>query len=239
VAIALHLHYVDLWPEIEILLSRWRTPFSLVVTLTKDDPELVARVRSRFPAATLRVVENSGRDVRPFLLLLEEGVFDSFDLVCKIHGKRSLRPGYVALLGELNRRATFLDLIASERQVSRISSLFREDARLGIVGPSRFLTKSRHGRPHEIMGVSRQKIETIAERMGAPIRGPEFDLFAGTMFWVRPEALATLRRLRLAENAFAAEAGRADGALEHAVEGLFNHAVRSAGFGVRSVAVDD
>jgi lipopolysaccharide biosynthesis protein len=55
--------------------------------------------------------------VRPFLVLLEEGLFDSFDLVCKIHGKGSLLEGYPPLLGEVVRRATYLDLIGSERQV--------------------------------------------------------------------------------------------------------------------------
>jgi lipopolysaccharide biosynthesis protein len=55
------------------------------------------------------------------------------------------------------------------------------------------------------------------------------------MFWVRPLALTPLRGLRLA-NAFAPEAGLSDGALEHAVEGLFNHSVRLAGFQVAGVS---
>jgi lipopolysaccharide biosynthesis protein len=63
----------------------------------------------------------------------------------------------------------------------------------------------------------------------------EYDVFHGTMFWVRPLALTPLRGLRLA-NAFAPEAGLSDGALEHAVEGLFNHSVRLAGFQVAGVS---
>ena len=75
--------------------------------------------------------------------------------------------------------------------------------------------------------------------MGAPIRGDAFDFFEGTMFWARPQALAPLRRLGLAAEAFAPEAGRVDGALEHAVERLFNHAARVAGFRVEDVSVGD
>jgi hypothetical protein len=56
----------------------------------------------------------------------------------------------------------------------------------------------------------------------------EYDVFHGTMFWVGPQVLATLRRLRLVE-AFAPEAGASYGA--HAGEGFFNHSRR----GVRNI----
>ena len=49
----------------------------------------------------MEVVENKGRDVRPFLQWLESGRLDPFDLVCKVHGKRSLRDGASPLFGEL------------------------------------------------------------------------------------------------------------------------------------------
>jgi hypothetical protein len=236
IALAIHLHYVELWPEIETLLGRWRTPFKLFLTLTRSSDPLADRVRAQYPDCEIRVVENSGRDVRPFLLLLEAGVFDGFDLVCKIHGKRSLRAGYAPLLGELVRRATYLDLIGSAEQVRNILKLFEDKPRLGIVGPERFRTSSRRGEPSEVMGASRLAIEALAARMGGDAPGPEFDVFAGTMFWARPRALALLRQLRLAANGFAPEAGLSDGAMEHAVEGLFNHSVRRAGFEVLGVS---
>jgi hypothetical protein len=235
IAITIHLHYVDLWPEIETLLGRWHTPFKLFLTLTSSNAALEQRVRAKYHDCEIRIVENSGRDVRPFLSLLQEGAFDAFDLVCKIHGKRSLRQGYPPLLGELIRRATYIDLIGSHQQVVRIVNLFENEPRLGIVGPERFRASSRHGRPSEVMGASRDAIEAMAIKMGGAVQGREYDVFAGTMFWVRPQALTPLRGLRLA-NAFAPEAGLSDGSLEHAVEGLFNHSVRLAGFQVVGVS---
>jgi len=68
--------------------------------------------------------------------------------------------------------------------------------------------------------------------MGAEIGRGEYDVFHGTMFWARPKALARLRGLGLAADGFSPESGREDGAMEHAVEGLINHAVRAAGFKV-------
>ena len=231
-AVALHLHYAELWPEIGGLMKRWRREFSLLVSLTREDEALARRIRADFPSAHVEVVENKGRDVRPFLLWLESGRLDPFDLVCKIHGKRSLRDGAPPLFGELFRRATFLDLIGDDERVQDICGLFAAAPDLGLVGPERFRARSRHGDPAEIMGRSREAIEALAARMGAPVGRGDYDVFHGTMFWVRPQALSRLRELRLSQSGFLPEAGRSDGALEHAVEGLINHAVRAAGFRV-------
>ena len=72
-AVVLHLHYAELWPEIAFLLKRWRARFQLFVTMTREDDALARRISDDFPAAKVDVVENRGRDVRPFLQLLESG----------------------------------------------------------------------------------------------------------------------------------------------------------------------
>jgi lipopolysaccharide biosynthesis protein len=240
IAIALHLHYVELWAEVETLLRRWRAPFTLFLTLTRENAELEAQVRSAFRGAVVRVVENRGRDVRPFLLLLEEGAFDSFDLVCKIHGKRSLSGDRLPIFGDIMRRAAFLDLIADDRRAQAIVRRFVGDPKLGLVGPRRFLSASRQDAQRDVLGApNRENVEALAAKMGAPIRHDDFDFFEGTMFWARPQALAPLRRLGLAVDSFAPELGQVDGALEHAVERLFNHAARVAGFRVEDTSVDD
>jgi len=231
-AVALHLHYAELWPEIAYLLKQWRTRFQLIVTLTREDDTLAGGISADFRGAKVDVVENRGRDVRPFLQLLESGALDAYDLVCKIHGKRSLRSGASPLFGEMFRRAALLDLIGSDAQVEDIQTRFASEPLLGIVGPERFRARSRHNDPAEIMGASRATIEALARRMGAEIGRGEYDVFHGTMFWARPKALARLRGLGLAADGFSPESGREDGAMEHAVEGLINHAVRAAGFKV-------
>jgi len=239
VAVALHLYYVELWPEIEALLKRWSFPFTLFLTLNCEDPELATRVRAAFPGSVINVVDNRGRDVRPFLLLLEEGAFDSFDLVCKIHGKRSIGNERIAIFGDLMRRAIFLDLIATDEQVLKIVQMFHASSQIGLIGPRRLRLAPNGKSLRSLLGRNRLATESIAARMGGAIHKDAFDFFEGTMFWVRPQALAPLRRLRLAEESFAPEAGLGDGALEHAIERLFSHTARVAGFRVEAVAVDD
>jgi lipopolysaccharide biosynthesis protein len=62
----------------------------------------------------------------------------------------------------------------------------------------------------------------------------EPDFFAGTMFWVRPKALAPLRQLALSRD-FEPDQGRTDGALEHAVERVLSIAVKAAGYQIEDI----
>jgi hypothetical protein len=230
IAVSLHLYYVDLWDEFETLLFGWRVPFQLFVTLNEPDKNLEARVLASFPGSSIRIVENRGRDVRPFLILLEEGAFEPYDLVCKVHGKRSLGGGRFPIFGDVMRRIALLDLIANGPQIEAMLHRFAADHRLGLVGPQSLLSRSCPERPRDAIGpVNRAAVEAIAARLGAPICDETFDFFDGTMFWVRPRALRRLRDLGLSRE-FKAEAGHLDGALEHAIERIFNHAVRVEGY---------
>ena len=185
-----HLHFTDVWGDLEASLRCIPHPFGLIVTLTAQNLELERAIKAAFPDARIEAVPNVGRDVRPFLALLDAGDLDGFDVVCKIHGKKSLREGRPTALGELWRRSALYDLVA---------------------GPGRL-------------------DEALAARLGL---ASEFDLdfFAGTMFWVRPKALAPLRGAGLGDPAtYAPEAGHTDGAVEHALERLFTCTAKAAGF---------
>ncbi len=238
VAVAVHLYYTELWDELETLLSRWRVPFRLFLTLNAPDEALAERARAAFPCAEVRVVENLGRDVRPFLTLLEQGAFEPYALVCKLHGKRSLGGGRMPAFGDALRRVNFHDLIADSARVEALIARFDAAPDLGVVGSARFLSASTAQRPADVLGKNRTDVLRLSEQLGAPLTGPEFDFFEGTMFWARPAALAPLAALKLSETAFATEAGRTDGAPEHALERLFNHVARSAGFRVETTLAD-
>jgi len=231
IAVVVHLHYVELWPEIAGLLRGWGRPLRLLASLTREDAAARAQILADFPDAAIEVVDNKGRDVRPFLLWLESGRLDGFDLICKLHSKRTLRPTVPILFGDMARRACFLDLIADPANVAAIVSRFRTDPHLGVVGPQRFRARPDGADLAEFLGRNCEAVAALARRMGAPVTADGFDFFSNTMFWARPQALAPLRQLRLSAE-FAAEAGLTDGGLEHAVERLFNHSARTAGFSV-------
>ncbi len=228
-----HLHYVDAWDDIEACLKRVHVPFGLLVTMTHADSHLAQRIIDAFPFARIKVTENAGRDIRPLFELLDAGDLDQFDIVCKLHGKKSLRGGRATLLGDLWRRACLLDLFAADGRLFEVISKFQGDAYLGIAGPARFRIPNMRLDLQDAWSGNQKRTLQVARELGLTQEDFELDFFAGTMFWVRPAALLPLRQKGLsAPEIYGQEKGQLDGALEHALERLFLNAAKQAGFNV-------
>ncbi len=230
-----HLHFTDVWADIEASLACIPDPFGLIVTLTSPNPQVEQAIKAAYPEARVAVVANAGRDVRPFLALLDEGALDGFDIVCKIHSKKSIRDGRPTALGELWRRSALFDLIAGAGRLDEVLERFEADQHLGLLGPERFRIPNSRFSLHDAWGGNREQTLQMAKLLGLS-SDFELDFFAGTMFWVRPTALTHLRGARLGDPAaYAPEAGRTDGAVEHALERLFTASVKKAGFSLGSL----
>ena len=236
IAVCLHLYYTELWDEIENLLSKWDISFHLFLTINAENSLLCNAVRRAFPNSTIFVVANKGRDVRPFLTILDAGLLSKFDLVCKIHGKKSSDGNRIGIFGDVLRRAIFFDLIYPISQVWKVLQVFKDCPRVGIVGPKRLLVSARDAKKRDVFGQNREIAEGLIDRMGGDAGTADLDFFEGTMFWARPEALQPLRELGLSFDFFDAEAGKLDGAPEHALERLFNHSARIAAFEVVAIS---
>jgi hypothetical protein len=233
VAIVLHLYYGDLWPEFSAVLKSLPLAFDLVVTTVTGGEKLVDEIHADFPQATTRVVENRGRDVGPFLLLLEEGVLDAYDCVCKIHSKKTLRALNRNPYGEVWRRRLLFDLLCAEGTMVRAVERFERNPSLGLLGPEVFrITEA------EVAGLSWKVnlplVSKLLMRLGKRPDQIQPDFFAGSMFWFRPKALTPLRALRLSQE-FEGDQGKRDGALEHAVERTFSNVVTAAGYEVEEI----
>ena len=120
------------------MLKRLTIPFDLIVTTVPGRDQLAGAVARDFPDAEIIVTENRGRDVRPFLELLEAGRLDRYRYVCKIHGKKSNDGGRISYLGALWRRRSLFDLLAGPGIAESIVRAFEADARVGIIGPRAF-----------------------------------------------------------------------------------------------------
>lgn len=217
IAVALHLHYPDLWPEFEALLATIGRPFHLILTLTQPDMALAQRVQARFPDAEVVVYDNRGRDVGPFIQLLREGRLDPFDLICKLHGKKSGPSGPRMVLGDIWRQASAFDLIGSRDMVDRIIAEFERSPETQMIGPRRFRLPNEWKGEKAAWGENKAMVLNLLETMGMP-SSSRLDFFAGTMFWVRRGALEPLMRLDLPLAVFPEEASQQDGTLQHALE---------------------
>ena len=229
VAVVVHVYYDDTWPDIAGALKRLSIPFDLLVTTAPGRERLIEAVGRDFPHAEIETIENRGRDVRPFLVLLERGRLDRYAYVCKVHGKKSNDGGRKSYMGAIWRRRLLFDLLAAPGLANSIVQRFERDPSIGMIGPSAFRLPSDTYSLNLSWSTNRPLVLELAARMGVPAERFRLDFFGGTMFWVRPEALRPLRELALA-SAFPEEKGLLDGGLEHATERLFATSVVASGY---------
>lgn len=234
-AVVCHLYYPELLEEIAALITSCGYNVDVIFTVPQERSACCNAIVKFLPNARIHLFENSGRDIRPFLKLLEGGVLDGYDVICKIHGKKSNEHGRSEFMGSFWRRHLFLVLLGNKHTLDEIYKSFTTDSALGLIGsetyrcPGRFIT--------EQAGWGRNK-ETLLELASQLKIQPEdfrLDFFAGSMFWVRRAALEPLRKLQLADSYFSKESRMRDGAAEHAIERFFNCCVKAAGFRIATM----
>jgi lipopolysaccharide biosynthesis protein len=229
VAVVAHIYYEDTWPDIAGALKGLALPFDLIVTTVAGRERLIESVRRSYPRAQIEIMENRGRDIGPFLVLLERGRLDRYRYICKVHGKKSIDGGRETYMGVLWRRRLLFDLLGGPRAANAAIDMFVRDPSIGMIGPKVFRLPNDNYPEHLSWSANRLMTLELAERMGVPADKFQLDFFGGTMFWVRPEALKPLRDLHLAAD-MPYENGLIDGDLPHALERVLPTSVLVAGY---------
>ncbi len=220
VCVIIHAFYPDLVPEILDYLKRWSIPYRLIFTTTREArDELTRIVADQGMEAEILVNDNHGRDILPFLLAMSRVGDD--EIILKLHTKRSLHRGD----GEFWRKDLLSKLLSQDR-ASEIFEAYLSRADLGLVAPDgHILPMSTY------WGANAEKVRALSRRMGSGGLDPDTMLFAaGSMFFIRPQALAGIRALGLAATDFEHEAGQVDGTLAHAIERCFSISTWTGGY---------
>lgn len=222
----LHAFYPDVAADIVRRLEALDAPPGLIVSTVSHAHPDVKRILA---ASSLRheivVVENHGRDIWPFLQTLTRCDELGYEVVLKLHTKRSRHRDDGG-----DWRSELLDALLDPDLVAAVRSAFETDPELGLVGPSRH-----HLSLTSYIGANAENVIALGRRLGVHSIDGNAAFFAGSMFYVRLAALAPLRALELGPSDFEPELGQVDGTLAHAVERCFPLAVESAGFTVRGI----
>ena len=229
VAVVAHIYYEETWPDIAGALRNLTLPFDLIVTTVADRERLMDSIRRSYPQAEIEIMENRGRDIGPFLALLERGRLDGYRYICKIHGKKSIDGGRKTYMGELWRRRLLFDLLGAPGASTAAIDMFERDAAIGMIGPKAFRLPNDNYPEDLTRSANRAMTLKIAARLGVSADKFQLDFFGGTMFWVRPEALKPLRDLGLVAD-MPQERGMVDGDLPHALERVLPTSVLVAGY---------
>ena len=213
IAIVIHIFYVDIWQEIIQYLNQLDMAYDLYITIPQSMPDSdIINIFKDKADATIYMTENRGRDVLPFLQVMNVIGRENYKYICKMHTKKT---GDSAL-GNVWRKLLYFDLIGSNKTVNDIVNLFENDENIGtITGKNTILDSQRYTYGNT------EKIDLLAGKLGMVY--DEYYLFpAGTMFWTRSEIVAPIAKL-LADNQldFEEEAGQKDDTLAHAIERFF------------------
>ena len=234
IGVVAHLYYDDLWPEIRRCLYDIPEPFDLHVTIPPSLPDEMRRQLLRdFPRVNVLECENRGRDILPFLKVLQRIGLSRYHLICKVHSKKTVH----RTDGDEWREQALRSLLESPEAIDRILTMFDENPDLAMIGPPGMILQSTYFwglREHAVS--NRGHVRALAARMG--INGATDDCYfvAGSCFWLRPSAVSGLLELHLSDEEFEAEAGQQDGTLAHAMERFLGFLVSSKGFWLADTA---
>jgi lipopolysaccharide biosynthesis protein len=224
IAVVLHLFDPDLWDEMREAVERISQPFDLFVSLIKGSSEQVrASIVDAFPHAHVFDFEDHGRDIGSFLVFLQSGVLFQYDLICKLHTKRSPHRAD----GDAWRRALIAGVLGSRVLIDRILSNFRCDPDLGMV-----VADGNIFRGHSEWASNEKLLGQLLPKIGISPDVKDRSFPGGSIFWIRSFLLRTLVGANISIDDFDPEPLKPDGSLGHAVERMFGLICEDAGMRV-------
>jgi len=180
-------------------------------------------IKHAFPNAWVFDFDDHGRDIGSFLIFLQSGVLFKYDLVCKLHTKRSPHRQD----GDAWRRALIAGVLGSSSLIDQIVSHFYSDPDLGIVVADGNIF---HG--HHEWASNEKKLAELLPRIGISPDVRDRSFPGGSIFWIRSFLLRSLASAGINLDDFEPEPLKVDGGLGHAVERMFGLICEDAGMRV-------
>lgn len=231
-AVILHAYYEDLACElVEKYIAQHQGKLDLIVTIRSDvKASTLENIKSSFNNVFFILVDNRGRDIRPFIQALKVAEGFGYEYICKVHTKKS--PHRVD--GQKWRESLFDDLLASHQKLDSVLNAFKSDGKLGVVAPANSITDL--SIPEINLG-NRLWLDKLFSRLGAAELSNDYKTYfpAGSMFWFRMSALEPLTNKLIDEDEFELEAGQLDGTLAHAVERIIGSVISKEGYSLKDV----
>lgn len=228
-AIVAHIYYPDLWEEFEQTLSAIPLDFDLYVTLTWRGPqseELMARIHAACPGAQVLPMPNKGRDILPFVALVNAGLLDGYRAVCKLHTKKSPH----RMDGNEWRRHLIAGILPPHGLADKVEA-FLADPKASF-----WVADGQHYTGQEWWGSNVANVRDLLARLEIAAPQESLSFPAGSMYWMTPLMLGMIRSLHMETDQFEGEFGQVDGTLAHAFERALGFIAAAAGKEIRQTS---
>ena len=218
-AVVYHLFYPELVLESIETINEFNAGYDKIFTISETLPEEYLALIKQSTSARIFIAQNTGRDLYPFWLLIKQGILDTYELVCKLHGKKSLHRGD----GDEWRKLSIEALCGSQKRIQYIENLFINDvySNLCFIAPrakALLTTTDRHW-----LG-NLKWLNIISERLGQKLELNDVSgspIMAGSFYWLNTEGINKFRKLpiNIADWTESLKEGeKVDGKLEHFIE---------------------
>lgn len=230
-AVHLHLFYSDLADEFAEYFSALPKGFDIFIThLEEKESSKIKKAFAKCGADNiyLRLVDNKGRDVGPFINTLNSfNDINKYSVIGHFHSKKSLEVG--GPMGDNWRRFLLESLIGDSNTSAQVLGLFN-DPNIGLV-----YAEDRHCVDS---GENIYFIEKLHKEMNIKQDPNCFSFPLGTMFWARTDAISNLQSL---DKSFFEldEPLPYDGSYLHAIERILPNLCQSNGFSFKTVRNED
>ncbi len=233
IAVFAHLFYLDQVEEAVGWLSNIPYPFDLYVSTSSADKATAIRsiaeshTELRAQKIEIRVMEDRGRDVAPWLLGFKD-VQAQYDLALKFHMKKKAEPNPV-FLWEWNN---FLmqNTLGSPEYVSSIIYEFFNNDNLGVLfhmfphAPALFFSDL------ESYEDKMMRYDIFKRLFISPPEETSQVIFPNNIFWYRPKSLERLFQSDITIEDFPPEPFPGDGTIAHGLERAIPYIAQAAGY---------
>lgn len=219
IAVIFHLHYFDAFDVALKALKENVNGVDFFISITSNiNRSQIYEIRTKLPNCYLTITENRGRDVLPFLEILNSGKLKDYKACCKIHSKRSPHLSY----GNQWRDDLYKDLLDTSKYLAAITNSEHNTA---IWTSDKNVKKIEN---HESLNYKRLKqiLTTYPD---------SYNFIPGTMFWFEPKIFQEkfCKPYKLIE--FESEPLINDGSWAHVFERFFMAHIQKEGYKVNII----
>jgi lipopolysaccharide biosynthesis protein len=228
IIVHIHLYFTDLLAEITASVNCIPVGHDIIITVCDEDSKnFVESHRHNFVHARnidIRVVQNQGRDLGPFVVELAD-VLTNYDLVLHIHSKKSETVNW----GHLWRKYLLRNLLGDRANVTSILNTFVHSPDIGVIGMPVYAPMSTHisWGPDQKQRCQSLLNECLGDASLVPPLPDHPDFSAGSFFWARTDSIRQLFSLGISYADFESEDKQVHSTLAHAVERIFPYLARS------------
>lgn len=225
-AVHVHMFYHDLWPDFLKTLKSVDIEFDLFVTITDlgdDTDDLIAEIQKDYPKAFITRMPNHGRDIFPFVLIVNSDLLSPYKAVCKIHTKKSPH----RTDGDEWRDHLIQGILPGTGTAKLVNSFVND------TGAAFLVADGQHYSGDQWWGSNKKTTKHLLYCVDVRCDADDLSFPAGSIYWVKPMMLEMIKGLQLDQNSFDTEIGQVDGTLAHSFERAIGYLAKNAGQTVR------